>query len=143
MWQVEFRICNSLQKKPILPADSEARKGRGGPFLNPDPDFVIAYLNPHHVLELNMYSVYRPQFVLHTKHFAPQTDDLDLTDFTAAWAVMGSLEHQEPQMMIYNCGVNSGSSQGHKHMQVFEKPKPFPLFPDSATSTKGLSRLVS
>ncbi|KAJ4251826.1 hypothetical protein NW762_011123 [Fusarium torreyae] len=141
--KLEFRLCRSLKKKPILPRDSEARKGVGGPFLNPDPDFVIAYVNSHHVLELNMFSVYRPQFVLHTKHFAPQTDDLDLTDFAAAWSVMGSLEHKKPQMMIYNCGVNSGSSQGHKHMQVFEKPQPFPLFPESAISTEGMSHMYA
>ncbi|KAF4963142.1 hypothetical protein FSARC_8818 [Fusarium sarcochroum] len=133
--KLEFRICKSLQKKPILPPDAEARKGLGGPFLNPDPDFVIAYVNPHHVLELNMYSVYRPQYVLHTKHFAPQTDDLDITDFAAAWAVMGSLEHKEPQMMIYNCGVNSdiasniaGVPYQHFVLRLPDDPKPDDLY---------------
>lgn len=36
-------------------------------------------------------------------------------------------------MVIYNCGVEAGSSIGHKHLQVLPKPEKeeFELFPDA------------
>lgn len=41
-------------------------------------------------------------------------------------------------MMIYNCGFDSGSSQGHKHMQLWmcpdEEKLGFELFPNKAKS---------
>ena len=35
-------------------------------------------------------------------------------------------------MVIYNCGVEAGSSIGHKHLQVLPRPekREFELFPD-------------
>lgn len=77
--------------------------------------------------------------ILHTTLFAPQTDDLDVDDLTAAWAILRQM--QTPQMIIYNCGVDSGSSQGHKHIQVFPRQdsEKFQMFPSKATSTKGRS----
>ncbi|KAK3180246.1 hypothetical protein Dsin_032749 [Dipteronia sinensis] len=46
---------------------------------------------------------------------------------------------QEPYLMIYNCGVDAGSSQGHKHMQLWpyqDREKiGFDLFPSYAKST--------
>ena len=36
-------------------------------------------------------------------------------------------------MVIYNCGVEAGSSIGHKHLQVLPRPEKeeFELFPDA------------
>ena len=81
--------------------------------------------------------MYRPAFILHTKKFALQTDDLDISDYRAACAVLRHF--RTPQMMIYNCGVDAGSSQGHKHMQIFPRPTdlPFELFPEEYRSTEG------
>lgn len=132
--QLQFVTSSAIIKKPILARDAPERSGHGGPFINPDPDFVVAELGLHHILEFSMHCVYRPHFVLHTRHFAPQTDDLDLGDFEAAWAVMTA--GSSPQMMIYNCGYDAGASQGHKHLQVFAVPRPFALFPDEAQSTE-------
>ena len=57
--------------------------------------------------------------ILHTTLFAPQTSDLDAMDLSIAWTLLHSFK--TPQMVIYNCGVESGSSQGHKHLQIFPR----------------------
>lgn len=65
------------------------------------------------------YCVYKPMLILHTTLFAPQTSDLDLRDMSIAWAMLHAFS--TPQMVIYNCGVEAGSSQGHKHLQMFPR----------------------
>lgn len=138
--QFEFRINQALSRKPILAHNAPERRGIGGPFLHPDPDFVVSRVGDRHILELNMHCMLRPMYILHTREFVPQDDDLDLADFTAAHAVMANLGRKAPQMTIYNCGAEAGASQGHKHMQVFAYPSSFPLFPEQAQSTQGQSR---
>ena len=135
--QFEFRISEALSKKPNLAHNAPERHGFEGPFLHPDPDFVVSQVGDGHVLELNMHCIYRPMYILHTREFRPQDEDLDLEDFGAARAVMATLGRRVPQMAIYNCGAEAGASQGHKHMQVFACPSPFPLFPEEAQSTEG------
>lgn len=56
--------------------------------------------------------------------------DLDASDISAAWTTLKALK--DPQVVLYNCGVEAGSSQGHKHLQLFPRPHPddFKLFPD-------------
>ncbi|KFA56590.1 hypothetical protein S40293_01132 [Stachybotrys chartarum IBT 40293] len=78
-----------------------------------------------------------PALVLHTRLFARQTDDLDLSDITAAQAVMSALDENTPQWVTYNCGTEAGASQGHKHMQIFALPTPFELFPEAAPQGRG------
>lgn len=78
----------------------------------------------------------RPSYVLHPKVFATQTTDLDDQDLTAAWTVMNRL--QTPHFALYNCGVEAGSSQGHKHMQILSRPgSDFDMFPDRAELPPG------
>ena len=79
--------------------------------------------------------------ILHTTLFVPQTNDLDIGDLAAAWAILRQIE--TPQMIIYNCGVEAGSSQGHKHIQIFPRQdsENFLMFPSKATSTEGKSFL--
>lgn len=142
----EFRICPVINGKQILPKDAPERSGKGGPFINPDPTFVVAHVGDTHTLLLNLRCIYRPAYVLHTRLFAPQTDDLDIFDVDAAWAVMGRLAGSpgaSPQMMIYNCGVDAGSSQGHKHVQIFEHRSHITLFPSKAESTEGEAQLAN
>ncbi|KAH7021455.1 uncharacterized protein B0I36DRAFT_425111 [Microdochium trichocladiopsis] len=132
----EFRICPILNGKQILSKDAPERSGKGGPFINPDPTFVVTHIGNTHTLLLNLRCIYRPMYVLHTRLFAPQTDDLDVTDVSAAWDIMGNLAKSAgPQMMIYNCGVDAGSSQGHKHVQIFECSSSIELLPSRAEST--------
>lgn len=141
--QFEFRISPALSKKPILAHNAPERRGLGGPFLHPDPAFVVSGVGDRHVLELNMHCIHRPMYILHTREFVPQDNDLDLDDFVAVRAVMANLGRRMPQMTIYNCGAEAGASQGHKHMQVFAYPSQLPLFPEQAQSTtQGQSHLT-
>ncbi|EFX02077.1 5-p-4-tetraphosphate phosphorylase [Grosmannia clavigera kw1407] len=133
----DFRISPSIARKPVLAADAPERRGRGGPFVDPDPRFVVAQPGADHVLELSIHAMVRPHYVLHTKHFKPQSDDLGLIDMAASWAVMqrvAAAGHRP--MMIYNCGYEGGASQGHKHVQVFAEPDPgFVLFPETVSAS--------
>lgn len=107
--------------------------------MHPDPDFVLAPVGTSHTLELNKFCVLRPSLVLHTNAFVPQTNDLDEPDITAAWDVLNRFT--VPQILLYNCGIEAGSSQGHKHMQIFPRPRPedFNLFPDTDELSLGIS----
>jgi ATP adenylyltransferase len=96
-----------------------------------DPEEVVTDLGSTHRLLVNKYGIFRPMTVIPTKHYALQTDDLDLSDVNAAWSVLKAFE--TPSLIIYNCGINAGSSQGHKHTQVFPLPA-YKLWPFEATS---------
>lgn len=137
--QFEFRIVPALRKKPILSSDDPGRTKAIGPFVHPDPDFVLTSVGNSHTLELNKFCVLRPSLVLHTNRFVPQTNNLDEIDITAAWDVLKRLI--VPQIVLYNCGVEAGSSQGHKHLQIFPRPRPedFDLFPDTEDLSLGIS----
>ncbi|MCJ1310784.1 hypothetical protein MMC25_004451 [Agyrium rufum] len=120
-FDLEFRIVPAFEKKPVPAAEDvdedAARKKPFNPFLNPEPDFVLKDIGPSHVLELNKFCVYRPSLILHTKEELPQTDDLDLGDIEALWTTLTQLEGD--YLALYNCGVDAGASQSHKHMQLF------------------------
>ncbi|KIW33401.1 uncharacterized protein PV07_00253 [Cladophialophora immunda] len=138
-FKLSFRFVPHLRRKPITPSDAPERKtGKGhNPFLNPNPEEVLSEVGPSHLLILNKFSVYRPSLLVITRHFAPQSDGLDLSDLSAAWAILQRFRQR--YMMIYNCGFESGSSQGHKHMQFWPYPDEqeldFQLFPNAAGST--------
>jgi sulfate adenylyltransferase (ADP) / ATP adenylyltransferase len=141
--QFEFRIVSFFDKKPIAAPDSPERTKAGGPFENPAPEEVITNVGSSHRLLVNKYCAYRPMLVLPTVKYAPQTDDLDGSDIAAAWAVLKAFK--TPQMVIYNCGANSGSSQGHKHLQLFPlaiSTSPA-LFPARATSSTHIENRIS
>jgi ATP adenylyltransferase len=139
MFQFEFRLVPHLLRKPITASDApERHTGQGSnPFLNPDPKFVVSPVGASHLLLMNKFCVYRPSLLLITRHFAPQSDSLDASDLAAAWTVLNHFEQR--QILIYNCGYESGSSQGHKHMQLWNYPDErelgFQLFPNQAQST--------
>ncbi|KAL1970213.1 hypothetical protein VTN77DRAFT_5373 [Rasamsonia byssochlamydoides] len=164
-FQFEFRIVPFLKGKPVLAADdpgrskspspcpcpassgpeSRAEAGRKqsikGPFISPNPDEVILdSVGPRHRLMLNKYCLYRPMLVLPTKEFALQSEDLDASDLSASWALLHAFPSFSSPLVIYNRGVNGGSSQGHKHLQLFPLPEePFVqalLWPAKASSTE-------
>lgn len=141
--QFEFRTSRALSRKHILAQGAPERGGTGGPFLHPDPDFVVSHVGKGHVLELNIQCTYRPMYILHTREFKSQDKDLDLEDLVAARAVMTALGRSMTQVAIYNCGAEAGASQGHKHVQIFACPSPFPLCPEQAQFTQGESNFRS
>ncbi|KAG7005069.1 hypothetical protein G7Y79_00022g052900 [Physcia stellaris] len=124
-----FSLPPALTQKPILPPSDPSRTRPGGPFLHPDPDFVLCAVGPDHVLELNKHCILRPMYILHTRDYERQSEDLRVGDVRAAWVVLGALG--ESIMAIYNCGAEAGASQGHKHLQLFPKParSVFELYP--------------
>lgn len=119
----EFRVAASLIAKP---QDKEQKKPdpskvKRGAFDDDNPLFEIGKIGARHRLILNKFSVVRPQFVLPTVEFEPQRDPLTLDDFAAVWEVLSGLS--ESYMAIFNCGVDAGSSVGHKHLQVIPLPE--------------------
>ncbi|KAH7313025.1 Ap4A phosphorylase II [Rhexocercosporidium sp. MPI-PUGE-AT-0058] len=130
-FKFQFRSAPSFTKKPIQAADDPGRSSDQNVFSDTDPDFVIDFIGPSHKLILNKYCVVRPQFILHTTVFTPQSDHLNEVDLDAAWNVLRRLKSRH--MAIYNCGFEAGSSIGHKHLQVLPRPEKeeFELFPDA------------
>jgi ATP adenylyltransferase/5',5'''-P-1,P-4-tetraphosphate phosphorylase II len=106
-------------------------------FADTNPDFYLGQIGPNHKLILNKYSVVRPQFVLPTLEFEPQSSPLNATDSAAVWDVLVRLGGD--YIAIFNCGAEAGASVGHKHMQILPHPerKMFTLFPDTETLRGG------
>lgn len=121
-----------------------ARCKDASPFVNPDPEFVVSCVGPLHTLILSKFCVYRPSYILHTNEYVSQSTDLDEPDIVATWSLLNHLK--APQMVIYNCGVESGASQGHKHIQLLPRPAQpcLELFPDRVELSLGkLSTIFS
>ncbi|KAK6510484.1 hypothetical protein TWF506_009590 [Arthrobotrys conoides] len=137
-FQFEFRLAPALLKKPMLSGHGTERNNPDGSFADPDPNFVIGKLGETHTLIFSKFCVPRPHFVLHTNQFELQSDDLTRSDLDSAWQVLETFS-RTPYMMIFNCGVDAGSSRSHKHMQFFPKPEGpvFKLFPDQAHLIEG------
>lgn len=126
----QFRISPSWKTKPILKPNDPGRTQDRGAFEDEDPDFFLEHVGPSHTLILNKFCVVRPQYVLHTTRYERQSDKLSALDLEAAWSVLSRLESEH--IVIFNCGVEAGASQGHKHLQILPRPKreEFELFPD-------------
>lgn len=91
----------------------------------------MATIKSTHLLAFNKFPAARPHFLVLTQDgFKRQYEALDIDDITAALHVLSSFKTR--QVLFFNCGVNSGCSRMHKHMQVFPAPDPeqFPLWPD-------------
>ncbi|PNS21111.1 Diadenosine 5',5'''-P1,P4-tetraphosphate phosphorylase 2 [Sphaceloma murrayae] len=133
-FQFEFRQTTAFNKKPSTGADDPGRKQAGGPFMNPRPNIVVLpKVGPRHRLLFNEFCVWRPMLLLTTTTYERQTDALNLEDLSAALALLRA--YKGPYMMIYNCGVNGGSSQGHKHMQIHPQPEQATLYMANAASS--------
>ncbi|RDL36063.1 uncharacterized protein BP5553_06675 [Venustampulla echinocandica] len=127
----QFRAATSLSIKPILESNDPGRTEDRNAFSDDDPDFFLEHVGPAHTLILNKFCVVRPQYILHTNVFTPQSDSLSENDLSAAWSVFSRLEM--PHIIIYNCGVEAGSSLGYKHLQILPRPpkQEFDFFPNT------------
>ncbi|KAF2151223.1 putative 5',5'''-P-1,P-4-tetraphosphate phosphorylase [Myriangium duriaei CBS 260.36] len=137
-FEFEFRQTTAFNKKPSTAANDPGRTSAVGPFINPRSSItILSRLGPKHRLLLNEFCVWRPMLLLTTAEYAMQTDDLDIDDISASLAVLNAFK--APFMMIYNCGVSGGSSQGHKHMQLHPQPEKSRLFMSLADSAETIS----
>lgn len=111
--------------------------GPGSDIYKSHPNQVIGTINDTHVLVLNIYPVFRPQYLLLTLNsYRSQNEPLDLQDIEATWAFLQSV--QSPHFALYNCSQEASCSRNHKHLQIFKKPETagrndthnFQFFPD-------------
>ena len=95
--------------------------------------YKVADLGSTHLVAFNKFSSARPHLLVLTQDgFRRQHEALDIDDMTALRSVLLSLDDTASKYLaIFNCGVESGCSRLHKHMQVFPAPQDFPLWPDS------------
>jgi ATP adenylyltransferase/5',5'''-P-1,P-4-tetraphosphate phosphorylase II len=139
--QFEFRICDGWKNKPMS-VDTNLQKpegqaeperfGPGSDIYRSHPEQVVDIIDNTHILALNIYPVYRPQYlVLSLDSYRRQDEPLDPEMLDATWKVLEL--SQSTNYAMYNCGSGAGCSRYHKHMQILPMPKSedgFSFFPD-------------
>jgi len=87
------------------------------PFLPPyDPDLHIEWpIDERYALLLNKFRVLKDHLLIVTKEFFHQSQPLAEDDLFILHQIMVDCGDA---LGFYNCGLNSGSSQTHRHMQV-------------------------
>ncbi|RDL41005.1 uncharacterized protein BP5553_00984 [Venustampulla echinocandica] len=144
---LEFRIYPTSSQKPLTVNDSVAshshlddgepeKLGPGSDIYRSHPDQILGIINGTHILALNIYPVFRPQYLLLTcDSYRLQDEPLDLHDIKAVWEFLNVTT--ETYYAMYNCAEQSGCSRKHKHMQILPKPEAinpdaeaFRFFPD-------------
>jgi ATP adenylyltransferase len=120
-----------LQKKPTLPTfeEKKSQKEEEAKRTPPDP-FAPPYIpNLHvgdvkgedgdeYVVLLNKYSVIPHHFLLVTKEYQSQSAPLYPSDLVQAYGILSAARKAGKHLIaFYNCGLNSGASQLHKHIQ--------------------------
>lgn len=112
--------------------------GSGSDIVKAHPDQVVTIINDTHILVLNAYPVFRPQYLLLTQDSQRSQDEpLSFQDVAAAVRFLFSVA--DPHYVLYNCTATSGCSRKHKHMQALKKPgigeaeesSSFRFFPDT------------
>ncbi|KAL2015678.1 hypothetical protein VTK56DRAFT_5035 [Thermocarpiscus australiensis] len=137
----EFRILTTLTGKPAAPRHQQTHQSSEQPGCRPGSDinvsgYEVTTIGSTHLLTVNKYPAARPHFLILTQNgFRRQYEALDRDDIAAAWKVISSLSNR--YMVLFNCGIDSGCSRLHKHMQIFPAPDPdkFRLWPDSDDPT--------
>ncbi|KAL2270560.1 hypothetical protein VTJ83DRAFT_2744 [Remersonia thermophila] len=148
----EFRILSSLTTKPSA-ASAAPPNCRPGSDIDVNGYEVAALgppgCGPTHLLAANKFPLTRPHFLILTEDgWRRQHEPLDAEDFAAATQVLGSLartssppssRHRRRYLLFFNCGLDSGCSRVHKHLQILpvdgddgeeEEIEAFPLWPD-------------
>ncbi|CAE6394900.1 unnamed protein product [Rhizoctonia solani] len=105
----EITVCPALQKKPVLPEPDFTKHDKPDPFAPPYvPDLYIGELKDE--LDGDEYVV--------LVQFHPQNSPLTPPELTQTYLLLrASQKSKTPLFAFYNCGVDSGASQPHKHIQ--------------------------
>jgi ATP adenylyltransferase len=101
----------------------QARTGIN-PFLDPEPDLLVAEVSASHRCVLNKFNVLDIHLLIITRDFKPQLSGLDLADMEALSLCLAEIDG----LGFYNGGTVAGASQAHRHLQLV----PLPLGPGSA-----------
>ncbi|KAK3985875.1 ATP adenylyltransferase-domain-containing protein [Cladorrhinum sp. PSN332] len=134
-FSLEFRLLSGFVNKPTVSKDPSP-PSQSGCRLGSDIDvsgFEVADVGSTHLIAFNKFAAERPHLLLLTQNgYRRQHESLDHDDITSIWHVLTSFS-QRRFLILFNCGVDSGCSRLHKHMQIFPAPDPdtFPLWPDS------------
>jgi ATP adenylyltransferase len=147
----QVRILSNLHRKEAATRRAAATPRSDGrpfnPFLPPDPDLVVADLDPSHLCVFNKFNVIEQHLLIVTRDFEDQDQLLNPADFEALRLCLDEIDG----LGFYNGGTVAGASQRHKHLQLVplplmagEPPVPIdPLLrdigPDAATAVPGLS----
>ncbi|GAA5857249.1 hypothetical protein JCM8547_009397 [Rhodosporidiobolus lusitaniae] len=146
----EVRFAPALAKKPTKD-DGEKKKDDASspppdPFAPPYiPDLYVAEdtvkedeedAGDQFVVLLNKFCVTPRHFLLVTKDFVKQTVPLSPIELFAAWSILKQLGVREKHLCFLNCGVNSGASQPHKHLQLIPLSNGVAPFDDFIESNK-------
>lgn len=110
------RVLAGMERK--IARTREQRRTGSNPFLPHEPDLFVGGLSSTHQALLNKYNVLDTHLLLVTRRFARQEAPLDADDFAAALRCLAEF----PSLAFYNGGRASGSSQGHKHLQLVALP---------------------
>jgi ATP adenylyltransferase len=100
----------------------QARTGIS-PFIDPEPELVVAEVSASHRCLLNKFNVLDTHLLITTRELAPQLGALDLADMEALSLCLAEIDG----LGFYNGGTAAGASQEHRHLQLV----PLPLAPGS------------
>lgn len=126
----------SLASKP----ERGDQPGRN-PFADPEPELTVLdnVADGEYKLLLNKFPVVPEHTLLVTNEFKQQTSPLSPKDLMTAYNLLVKLDDEDENkrnMVIYNSGPSSGSSQDHKHLQILQLPQNFVTLQDKLCSGK-------
>ncbi|KAH7347582.1 putative phosphorylase [Plectosphaerella cucumerina] len=108
-----IRICSGWSQKPAVVGASSSTSGQqerfgpGSDINNSHPDQTVGQLNDTHLVVLNIFPAFRPQYLLLTlDSYRSQYEPLHFEDISASWAFLQSL--QKPHIALYNCTPAGG-----------------------------------
>lgn len=126
----------SLASKP----ERGDQPGRN-PFADPEPELTVLdnVADGEYKLLLNKFPVVPEHTLLVTNEFKQQTSPLSPKDLMTAYNLLVKLDDEDENkrnIVIYNSGPSSGSSQDHKHLQILQLPQNFVTLQDKLCSGK-------
>ncbi|EDO18949.1 hypothetical protein Kpol_2002p19 [Vanderwaltozyma polyspora DSM 70294] len=134
------RYTPSLNKKPVS-GEGES-EGKKNPFENPEKELIVLDdVNGDSKFRflLNKYPVVKNHTLLVTSEFQSQNSALSPSELITAYRLINRMDDEDEgrrNMMFYNSGSLSGSSQDHKHLQFIPLPSNFITLQDSLCSGK-------
>ncbi|KAF8332059.1 uncharacterized protein EI90DRAFT_2919014 [Cantharellus anzutake] len=135
--EYEIRKCPALLLKPVMPTphfSASPPKGKPDPFEPPySKDLLVGELHGENdskyiimdLTRVTKFSVVKHHFLLITKEYLPQSTPPTPEDLIAVYSLITAASRAgNPFFGFFNCGVKSGASQGHKHLQLFPLSSP-------------------